>query len=167
MRTDAALTLAGRLEGVDWLGSFDRTRSRVALMREFLRRSALWARATGSPEWPFFDIAARIDPSVRIDADIVKEIAEKAGLQQPVVLDVLEWSLNFAVLSDIRADLPDLPEPFAPLILMFERGGGFGLDGSGHIEVDMAAISKGSLEDALERTPLDLSEASLSALDAG
>ncbi|MFD7630365.1 hypothetical protein ACFV7Q_30820 [Streptomyces sp. NPDC059851] len=167
MRTDSALTLAGRLEEVDWIGSFDQARSRVALMREFLRRSALWARATGSAEWPFFDIAARIDPSARIDADVVTGIAEKAGLQQPVVLDTLEWSLNFAVLSDIRADLPDLPEPFVPLVLLSERGGGFGLDGSGHIEVDMAAISKGCMEDALERTPLDLSEASLSALDAG
>lgn len=167
MRTDSALDLAARLERADWVGSFDRTRSRVALMREFLRRSALWARATGSTEWPFFDIAERIDPLARIDDELVKSIVEKVGLQQPVVLDTIKWTLNFAVLSDIRSDLPDLPSPFEPLILMFERGGTFSLDGSGHIEVDMAAIPRGTVEQALERVPLDMDGTSLDTLDAG
>ncbi|WP_374774245.1 hypothetical protein OG756_15860 [Streptomyces sp. NBC_01310] len=163
----ATVTLAARLERTDWAGSFDRTRSRVALMREFLRRSALWAGETGSTEWPFFDIAGRIDPSARIDDESVQSIAEKIGLQQPVVLDTLTWALNFAVLSDIRTGLPDLPSPFEPLMLMFERGGTFSLDGSGHIEVDMAAMARGTVERALERVPLDLDGTSLDALDAG
>ncbi|MFJ3832671.1 hypothetical protein ACIPWI_32660 [Streptomyces sp. NPDC090046] len=167
MRTDSALALAARLERADWVGSFDRTRSRVALMREFLRRSALWAGATGSTEWPFFDIAGRIDPSVRIDDESVKGVAERIGLQQPVVLNTVTWALNFAVLSDTAPVLPDLPSPFEPLVLMFERGGGFGLDGSGHIEVDMAAIARGTVEQARERAPLDLDGAGLDALDAG
>ncbi|MFE5811674.1 hypothetical protein [Streptomyces sp. NPDC056491] len=167
MRTESALALAARLERADWVGSFDRTRSRVALMREFLRRSALWAGATGSTEWPFFDIAGRIDPSARIDDESVKGVAERIGLQQPVVLNTVTWALNFAVLSDTTPVLPDLPSPFEPLVLMFERGGGFGLDGSGHIEVDMAAIARGTVEQARERAPLDLDGAGLDALDAG
>ncbi|MFJ9946057.1 hypothetical protein [Streptomyces erythrochromogenes] len=166
MRTDSALALAARLERADWIGSFDRTRSRVALMREFLRRSALWAEATGSTEWPFFDVAGRIDPSARIDDEVVKGIAERIGLQQPVVLDAVTWALNFAILSDVRSELPALPAPFEPLVLMFERGGTFSLDGSGHIEVDMAAVPRGTPEQARERNPLDLDPASLDALDA-
>ncbi|MEJ8644089.1 hypothetical protein WKI68_27655 [Streptomyces sp. MS1.HAVA.3] len=98
---------------------------------------------------------------------MVKSIAEKIGLQQPVVLDTVKWALNFAVLSDIRTGLPDLPSPFESLVLMFERGGTFSLDGSGHIEVDMAAMARGTVEQALERAPLDLDGTSLDALDAG
>ncbi|MGW7488989.1 hypothetical protein [Streptomyces sp. NPDC054786] len=165
MRTASALMLAERLERVDWDGSFDRTRSRVALMREFMRRSALWAGETRAGEWPFFDIAAHIDPEARIDADILEVLAGKIGLQQPVILETIEWALNFAVLSDIRADLVDLPSPFQPLVQMYERGGAFSLDGIGHIEVGTAAIPKGSIEHALERVPLDLDEKSLNALD--
>ncbi|WP_030669620.1 hypothetical protein [Streptomyces rimosus] len=165
MRTASALALAERLEQVDWVGSFDRTRSRVALMREFMRRSALWALETRCDEWPFFDIAGHIDPAARIDTDIVSVIGGKTGLQQPVIVDTIEWALNFAVLSDIRADLANLPSPFEPLVQMYERGGTFNLDASGHIEVDTAAIPKGSIEQALERPPLNMDEKSLNSLD--
>ncbi|UNO40665.1 hypothetical protein [Streptomyces sp. MST-110588] len=165
MRTASALVLAERLERVDWVGSFDRTRSRVALMREFMRRSALWAQETRCGEWPFFDVAGRIDPAARIDADIVSVIADKIGLQQPVITETIEWALNFAVLSDIRTDLADLPSPFEPLVQMYERGGTFSLDSTGHIEVDTAANPKGSVGQALGRVPLDLDAKSLNALD--
>ncbi|MBM4793010.1 hypothetical protein HXP44_13345 [Streptomyces sioyaensis] len=137
----------------------------MALMREFMRRSALWAREMRCDEWPFFDIAGHINPEARIEADIVKVIADKIGLQQPVILETVEWALNFAVLSDISTDLADLPSPFEPLVQMYERGGTFNLDGAGHIEVDTAAIPKGGIEQALERVPLDLDEEGLNALD--
>ncbi|MFG2286540.1 hypothetical protein ACGFOU_10835 [Streptomyces sp. NPDC048595] len=163
----SALALTERLERVDWVSSFDRTGSRVALMREFMRRSALWAQETRYGEWPFFDIAGHIDPAARIDADIVSVISGKIGLHQPVIIETIEWALNFAVLSDIRTDLADLPSPFEPLVQMYERGGTFNLDAAGHIEVDTAAIPKGSIEQALERVPLDLDERSLNALDGG
>ncbi|MEU9123507.1 hypothetical protein AB0C96_27165 [Streptomyces sp. NPDC048506] len=165
MTTASALALAERLERVDWVGSFDRTRSRVALMREFMRRSALWAQETRCGEWPFFDIAGHVDPVARIDADIVRVLADKIGLQQPVVIETIEWALNFAVLSDIHADLTDLSSPFEPLVQMYERGGTFNLDAAGHIEVDTAVIPKGNIEQALERVPLELDEESLNALD--
>ncbi|WP_432144886.1 hypothetical protein [Streptomyces sp. bgisy084] len=167
MRTAAALALAERLERVDWIGSFDRTRSRVALMREFMRRSALWAQETRCGEWPFFDIAGRIDPVARVDVDIVSVLAGKIGLQQPVIIETIEWALNFAVLSDIHTDLVALPSPFEPLVQMYERGGTFNLDAAGHIEVDTAAIPKGSIEQALARVPLDMDGKSLNALDEG
>ena len=42
-----------RLRRVDWSTFGERTGSRVALMREYLRRSALWSEALGCPErWP-------------------------------------------------------------------------------------------------------------------
>ncbi|WP_432035675.1 hypothetical protein [Streptomyces cucumeris] len=165
MRTASATALAKRLEGVDWVGEFDRTRSRVALMHEFMRRSAVWARETGSGEWPFFDVAGHIDPAARVDADVVKVLSGKIGLQQPVVLETVAWALHFAVLTDVHQDLVDLPAPFEPLVRMFERGGTFALDAAGYIEVDTAAIPKGSMEQSLERSPLDLDETSLNALD--
>ncbi|MFD3419961.1 hypothetical protein [Streptomyces decoyicus] len=102
-----------------------------------------------------------------MDADIVSPLAGKIGLQQPVIIETIEWALNFAVLSDIHRDLADLPSPFEPLVQMYEQGGTFNLDAAGHIEVDTAAIPKGSIEQALARVPLDMDGKSLNALNEG
>ncbi|MBB6174845.1 coproporphyrinogen III oxidase [Nocardiopsis mwathae] len=56
---------------------------------------------------------------------------------------------------------------FEPLIQMYERGGGFGLDGTGCIEVDMVAMPRHGMQRYLStepRAPLTTEE--LDALDS-
>lgn len=89
-----------RLRGVVWEESLVRNGSRIALMREYPRRSALWAQALDRMEqWPFFDIAAAVDPEAQVDEELLGS-----------VLDSLEG----------------LPDPFEPLLAVHERGGSFG-----------------------------------------
>ena len=54
------------------------------------------------------------------------------------------WALHFSALRESGESLPDLPDMFEPLIVFFERGGGFGIDTTGMIQVDHAAMKRGS-----------------------
>lgn len=157
--------LAGRLASVDWEGDWERSRSRVELMREFLRRSALWAGELGSEDWPFFDVAALVDPSVRADPQTVEQVAAGVSVHQPVVGDTCAWALHFAALRDADVGLPKLPDPFEPLIRMYERGGAFLLDGTGTVQVDAAAIPLATRDQRLGQPELSLTVAELDALD--
>lgn len=65
-RLDLALE---QLLAIDWQLHDDESdvASNVDLLREYLRRAALWAKALKcTKEWPFFDVAAHIRPSVRL-----------------------------------------------------------------------------------------------------
>lgn len=159
--------LAHRLLAVNWSERFAQRRSQVALMREYLRRSALWSRELNSKGWPFFDIAADIDPKVRAEPSIVSGLKEGLpGGLYPMVVRTCVWSLHFAALRDAGIPIPDLPDPFEPLILMYERGNGFKLEGTGFIEVDFIGVRKGTREDHLvseQRAPMN--RAALDALD--
>ena len=135
-RHQTAVQLAHRLRAVDWAGDFTHTRSRVKLMREYLRRAAWWAqRLDRTPEWPFFDIAEAIDPSVRADPELVDRTTEGLGWY---ARRICAWALHLAELRTIAPEkIPDLDDPFEPLIVMFERGGDF-TTANGRIEVDLA-----------------------------
>jgi hypothetical protein len=168
-----ATAVAERVMAVDWAGSFDKTNSRVSLLREYLRRAAWWADAVKAAEWPFFDIAAAIDPTVRADPGLVRRVEEHLASQRQgaLVTRTCVRALHFAALLDAGAKLPEVPEsaaqPFEPLLVMFERGGGFRVEGSGLIEVDAAGVPKGTA--AAHRTPgpvASLDAAALDALDA-
>ncbi|WP_141693612.1 hypothetical protein [Streptomyces sp. PTY087I2] len=165
MNESAVRSLAQRFEIIEWSGDFSRTRSRVALMREFMRRSAIWARQINSREWPFYDVASHFASLDDIGEEVSAPLMKSVEMQHPVVRDTVKWSLNFAALRDSKIPLPDLPEPFAPLILMYERGGAFQLDGTGLIEIDAAAIPKGTAEQALKRQPISLDSKYLDSLD--
>jgi hypothetical protein len=162
--------LADRIMGIDWTVPVDRVRSRGYLMKEFLRRSAWWAEATGSPQWPFFDIAAAVDPAVRADPALVAWVQEQLHerLQPVPVLRECARALHFQALVDSGVPMPAEPprDPYEPLIVMFERGGGFRLEGGGLIDVDSLGIVAGPLEANLSRAPVvDLDPDSLDALD--
>lgn len=165
MTESAVQALVKRLETVEWSGDFSRTRSRVALMREFMRRSAIWACQTNSHAWPFYDVASHFASLDDVGEGAPVSLMESVQMQHPVVRDTVRWSLKFAALRDSKILLPDLPEPFTPLVLMYERGGAFQLDGTGHIEIDAAAIQKGTVEQALKRQPISLDSNYLDSLD--
>lgn len=162
-----------RIKAIHWAGSFDKTPSRVALLREYLRRASWWAEAVKSSEWPFFDIAAAITPAVRAGAASVRAVEEHlaGALQGALVVHSCVRALHFAALEDAGTKLPKVPSsvarPFEPLLLMFERGGGFRLSGSGLIEVDAAGVPKGTAKSHHTDKPVvALERAALDALDA-
>ncbi len=172
MNTHVTAT-AGRIKAINWAGSFDKTMSRVALLREYMRRAAWWASAVKSTKWPFFDIAAAVNPKVRASPALVEgveaHLSEK--LQGGVVLDCCVRALHFAALLDAGSKLPRVPDsvalPFEPLLMMFERGGGFHMEGSGLIDVDSVGVPKGTAQAHLKDKPVvELKPAALDALDA-
>lgn len=151
-----------RLRRVDWATVTGRRDSRVALMKEFLRRSALYSEACDlADRWPFFDIAASVDPNtpeVPVPGDLLA-----IGLP-PRVRDTIRWMLRWAA-SPPRAHA-ELPDPYEPLLLFFERGGGFTVENR-MVDVDSAGIPLRDRQRYLRGEPFAaLDRAALDALDA-
>ncbi|MFC3996257.1 hypothetical protein ACFOVU_10050 [Nocardiopsis sediminis] len=166
--TGTTKELADRILAFDLSTGGRRRKSPVVLMREYLRRRAWWAREVDGAGWPFGDLAAAIDPAVRADADLVHRVRESFPYSVfPMVLDTCEWALHFRALQESGAELPELPDPFEPLLLMYERGDGFGMSQPSLIEVAGTGVRRGKLADHLDpepRAPMDPAE--LDALDA-
>lgn len=154
------VSLRDRLLAVDWNFGVDETReetrTRIALFREFLRRSAPYADAAAPgaepAPWPFFDVAARIDPTVRAPQDVLTEIAGKVP-QYPAtaVRNSCLFALQFAALYDAGTAPKRRQDPFAPLVYMFELGGAFGLDRSGLIQIGIATVGFDTPTDWLDK----------------
>ena len=134
--------------------------SQIALMREFLRRMALWARAVGAEaEWPFFSVAdtlAERSPVVRerlnsIDLSSLDEALSAATFHPKHLCRwYVEWQL-IEDLDDVRAF--SLPAPYDPIIVAFERGGAF------HVENRMfqfgtAQFPFGTVRDRVSEPPI-------------
>ena len=75
--------LVKRLLAIEWHVDFDepaeRTKERVALFREYLRRAAPYASLRpGKPvPWPWFDVAACVDPSIRAGDEVVESVTAR------------------------------------------------------------------------------------------
>ncbi|WP_144121454.1 hypothetical protein [Catellatospora sichuanensis] len=158
--------LADRLARVEWLDDDQRAPSRSRLMSEYLRRAALWAqRLDAARLWPFFDVAQLIDPGTRADPELVREVCAQAAERGANHLDrrLCEYALHFAALPDPPAGLPD---PFAPLIELYERGGQFHQE-AGLIYFGPMGVKLGSMADHLAAEPLPGTDpAALDAVDA-
>ncbi|MCX4745567.1 hypothetical protein OG455_08525 [Kitasatospora sp. NBC_01287] len=152
----------------DWDGAFEHTRSRAALMREYLRRAALWARWCGAEEaWPFLDLAERVDPGTRAAEDVVDELEEYLAEQvgRHSIRETCRGAVQWAALrAGSHVELPDLPDPYEPLLLMYERGGGFHIEE--FIDLNGVMVRLKRLEDHLSPEPVvALDRAALDALD--
>jgi hypothetical protein len=144
--------LGDRIVAIDWSDNDEHTRERIKLMREYLRRSALWASRLDAQAWLFFNIAALIDPEVHAAEGLLEDVAEFVPSYPPVIADSCRWALRFATLQDTGIPLPALPDPFAPLIRFYELGGGFLQDGTGGLQIDAATIGIGH-RDAWSQSP--------------
>jgi hypothetical protein len=167
--------LIERLRPVDWDGANipfgSRSRSRVRLFLEYLRRAAWWADHYQVREkWPFYDMAALVDPDVRATDEDLERLEAAIDLQSVArrrIEDTCIYALHFATLLDRKVELPDLPHPFDPLMIMYERGGDFMGSKAGGWEVDLVHIWHRKIENhflAEPRVSLDPDE--LDALDA-
>ncbi|MET7711692.1 hypothetical protein [Streptomyces sp. NPDC005407] len=137
-------------------------------MREYLRRAALWARTYGAEQsWPFFDIAEHVDAELQTPPDVAAEVEEVlTGLAPTSLKRTCRAAVRWAALRDARDDLPaDLPDPYEPLLLMYERGGGYFLEE--YLDLNGVMIRLGNVESNTSATPfLTLAPATLDALDA-
>jgi hypothetical protein len=160
-----------RLQAVDWSGKpgFKHRRSRVRLMAEYLRRAAIWAQVLdATSEWPFFDIAAHVDPSIQVPEDEAKELEALIynHIGWPSVDRLARAALCWAALKDAGIPTPpDLQDPYEPILLMFDRGGAW-TNEAGFIDVDGAALRRKTWRDHLSTEPvITLDPATLDALD--
>ncbi len=171
-QSHAAATLS-RLLTVDWDGDFDvsfrHAVSRAKLMREYLRRSALWANhLNATNEWPFFDIAGRLAPEIEPPPELSKQleegIVERTGW--PSHRTGARAALRWAALLDAGMSLPpDLDDPFEPLLLMFDRGGAYTTE-AGFIDLGASSVPRKTWRDHLSTEPITaLDPAALDALD--
>ncbi|SFS94282.1 hypothetical protein SAMN05660874_04428 [Saccharopolyspora flava] len=125
-------------------------------MQEYLRRSAVWAQELDATrEWPFFDLAAHVDTSIRANPQALDAL--KSNLESKttgtVVFETCESMLHWSALKDSgHAVLPALDDPFEPLIVMYERGGGF-TSGKGFIDFDGLSMPVRTWRDRLEPVP--------------
>lgn len=169
---DPVVQMFERLLAIDWSDefAFEHGKSRSRLMLEYLRRTAWWAQALDATEhWPFFDIASHIDPTTRADPGLVDRLKKFMSAQvvwSPVRKTCIE-SLHWAALqSKSNVRMPDLEDPFEPLIMMYERGGGFTTE-HGFIDVGLASVRRKTWRDHLTSKPItSLDSAVLDALDA-
>ncbi|MFE5240138.1 MULTISPECIES: hypothetical protein [unclassified Streptomyces] len=154
----------------DWTAAFEHARSRALLMREYLRRSAQWARHYGAESvWPFFDIAEHVDDSVCLSPDVASELDAflRGGIGPYPVERTVAGAVRWAELRcQERTDLPDLPDPYEPLLALYERGGGFHVDQA--IDLNGVSLPRWDLGTAIAAPPfLTTATATLDALDSG
>jgi hypothetical protein len=142
--------------------------SRGRLAREFVRRTALWAVALGvESSSPFADLAGALDPEVSVDPRQLARLeidSATCGLF-PIRPEAGANIARWAALGDLpRQRFPDLPDPYEPLLAMYDRGGG-GMLYNGFLELGYGAFPLRTLPHraALEQLPID--EASLNAKD--
>ncbi|SDK58574.1 hypothetical protein [Streptomyces indicus] len=158
-----------RLRAADWeaTGSWDHANSRALLMREHLRRAALWAQAAGAADsWPFFDVTEALGVTVELPAEVEADLEGFLKERGPASLRrTCRGAVRWAALKASDAQLPDLPDPYEPLLAMYERGGGFYVEQ--FIDLDGISVPLGTLEESLGVEPfLTLAPVVLDALDA-
>ncbi|MFJ3515449.1 MULTISPECIES: hypothetical protein [unclassified Streptomyces] len=119
--------MLNRLRTVEWVGDWDsvlaRVMSRRILMREYLRRAALWAQ-TYSVEsaWPFFDVTAYSDPEFCLSPESAAEL--EVCLSHVPGSEMKETCAGAVRLAELREQNPAvLPDLYEPLVLFYERGG--------------------------------------------
>ncbi|MFI8461448.1 hypothetical protein [Kitasatospora sp. NPDC085464] len=130
MRKSLTDAMMDRLTDIKWTnleGRNAHVASRSRLMVEYLRRASLWAEVLGGPpRWPIYDIAGALAPDVRVDpelAELLEDflIAHVGGIETE---NACRAAVRWATLLDTPGQrLPDLPDPFEPLLLVYERGG--------------------------------------------
>ncbi len=133
--------LVTRLLAIEWDVDFDEpaelTKERIAHFREYLRRAAPYASLAslrpGEPvSWPWFDVAASVDPSIRAADELVEAVTARIeGGQYSGVRTSCAAALHFAALTDAGAVPGYLADPFEPLLRVYELGGPIGRDCSG------------------------------------
>lgn len=122
-----------RLLAIDWTANPERAHSQMILLMEYLRRAVLWSKALGTIDaWPIFNIAGRACPGAPVPQQALQRLSRSPAGRQADQLRAL--TCQHYLRWEAAKHLPciaqfDLPDPFEPLILAYERGGGFTREG--------------------------------------
>lgn len=140
------------------------------LLSEYLRRAALWARETGGTKrWPLYDIAANADASVTVDPALDEALDTYLGenIGWPGTERACRYAVRFAALRETPGvELPDLPDPFEPLLLLWERGGEVVLDELGGAYFGAAYVGARTWAERVSEKPVvSLDPAVLDGID--
>lgn len=164
----ACRALAARLAAIQWDDRSTAGKSQVRLLQEYLRRCGLWARELGAAQMAFCDIALRVRPDVRAPASVIDEVKLSFGLYGSYYMTrTVEYALHFAAVEDAGGPMPDLPEPFFPLLRLYERGGFVTRDGTGMIDLIGASVPRGDARRWAAVEPLTaFDDESLDRMDA-
>uniref|UniRef100_UPI00368985EF hypothetical protein n=1 Tax=Kitasatospora sp. NPDC059722 TaxID=3346925 RepID=UPI00368985EF len=174
-QSDRARATLDRLTAIDWWdedAAYAHAPSRSRLFREYLRRSALWAQAyQATDDWPFVDLAAHVDPSVQVDAELASQLDAflEAGVGFVKAKALCRAALRWAALLDSSTvRLPSLPDPFEPLLRMFDRGAWCGLVIENRVaDFFTLRVPFGRWQDHLGTNPvIPLERSALDAIDA-
>ncbi|MEV2260702.1 hypothetical protein OG473_26265 [Streptomyces anulatus] len=154
----------------DWGDVFGKSMSRRLLMREYLRRSALWAQAySAESAWPFFDVTGYMDPEFKLSPNTAHKLEE--FLRARMSEDVKVTCRGAVRLAELRLHnhairTLDLPDLYEPLIRLYERGGEFMVDNVGALDLTGVSFPPGSLQGNASYTPIvALHDTVLDALD--
>ncbi len=115
----------------NWAPDYSQTKYHIQLVREYHRRVALWTKAldcTQVGDWPFFDIAYKIDPTVRADDSsiekVMQHLREINHIHEPA-RRIYIWALHWSALADTHPEKIEnfnLLDPYEPIITAYEKG---------------------------------------------
>jgi hypothetical protein len=165
--------LLQRLIAVKWKADPNRFRSHKALLIEYFRRSAIWAKKLDCVnEWFMFDIALHIDPTVRADNSSVQmlETHLNSGEQiPPEMKGLLHYALHWAAVKGRNLTEPfNIADPYEPIVMMYERGGFFYISHDGIEITYVNTISRRGWQAYASDIPYDnTTESELDSLDSG
>jgi hypothetical protein len=135
-----------RVKAIRWVWDGDsKAGSSMLLLEEFLRRAALWAEVLGIIDlpgtgWPLIDYSTYIDSSLKIDEDNddFDELSAQAeellveGSPSYYAKKVCVYFVHWAMIKDRpEVTIHNLPDPYEPLIVLYERGCNFRRDHTG------------------------------------
>ena len=162
-----------RLLAIDWTNrdlTYDHVDSRGRLFVEYLRRMAVWVRELNeNPSKPFVDLGSFVQPAVRADPSVIDRLEPiSVYIHWPPVRQSVEAMLHWAAIKDHDGVPPqwrDLPDPYEPLLIMFERGGAF-ITEHGFVDIGLAMIPlNGWRERADKPQKITLDPEALDAID--
>jgi hypothetical protein len=148
-----------------------REKSHYRLFREHERRVALWSKALGFPpdaQPVMWDIATVIIPSVAVEEEKLRALSKhtKDHYTHRIFQNALKWT---AIQDSPEARRYNLPAPYEPLVMLYERGGDVYKDEVGHAWFVTRATLFPMMHEYYDRTTpiVELDTATLDAIDAG
>jgi hypothetical protein len=165
-----------RINSINWKSDDPyKEGSHRLLFKEFLRRAALLAEFFGLLDvpgtgWPMLNYAAYFDSSLELEDEEIDILAEKLQVNgfplwysQRVCIYFIHW---VTIQNKPEVVEKNIPNPYEPLLILYERGGTFQRDKIGTWEFSSTAFFIGISSSHLGSTPVvELDEASLNQAD--
>lgn len=168
MKIETPADLVDRISNIDWSTPPKQRKSQALLIQEFLRRTALWSSMLPESGWPFYDYAEELYPEIRALPEHVNQLQSLLDVGLSVfVKSTCEYALHFRAIQQQKIIPFDLPDPFEPIILTFERGSPIRKSQGYFIEVDFLYVHMKTKSEWLKMGPqVELDIGQLDAMDA-